>query len=129
MSSPTKIVRFQPGAGSAAKDRTFEIHIMSEANGYTAQVIEILSGGSRVNVSLPGVPRCELPPDVFFRMREHYRGEFVSDIRAELRYGTVVPCDNDKNSTNECYLGANMVGWPDGYPTATADNMVNWIID
>ncbi len=129
MSSPTKIVRFQPGAGSAAKDRTFEIHIMSEANGYTAQVVELLNGGSRVNVCLPGVTRCELPPGSFFSMREHYRGEFVSDIRAELRYGTIVRCDGDTNSTTVCYLGANMRGWPDGYPTATADNMATWIND
>lgn len=129
MSSPTKIVRFQPGVGVVANVRTFEIHITSEANGYCAKVVELIYGGSRVNVSLPGMVRCELPPESFFRMREHYRGEFLADIRTELRCGTIVRCNVLENSTTGLYLGANMSGWPEGYPSATDDSMASWIND
>jgi hypothetical protein len=124
----TKITRFQPsGDDDRNKDRTFEIHVSSEASGYRAKVFELLYGGSRVIVCLPGLSQCHIAPTRFFKMREHYRGEFLASVKAELRSGTVVRFDSAERSTPDCYLGADMSGWPNGYPDATSDNMETWI--
>ena len=125
----TKIIRFQPVAPSTQHGRTFEIAITSDPSGYQAQVTELLYGGGSAEIVLPNGPRTEIHPSSFFKMREHYRGMLHSDVLAEITRGVVVRASGADQGKYLCYARANMMGWPDGHPEATSDDMAYWISD
>lgn len=124
----TKTIRFQPEMRSAKHGRTFDIRVRSVANGYDAQVVEILPGGGTAQIALPYGLRLEIPPSSFFAMREHYRGMFASDLMSEIRHGTVERLP-DSESPATYFVRANLIGWPQGYPGAVGDDMDAWFAD
>lgn len=123
---PKKTIQFSPVRPSTAHGRTFEINIFSNSNGYSAEVAELLDGGVRVPINLPYGPRVDLSPQSFFKMREHHRGCFVSDLKSEIRCGTVVRLSGSTNPPIY-FIRANLTGWPQGYPGALEDDMEAWI--
>ena len=123
---PKKTIQFIPVRPSTAHGRTFEINIFSDSNGYSAEVAELLDGGVRVPINLPYGPRVDLSPQSFFKMREHHRGCFVSDLKSEIRCGTVVRLSGS-TIPPIYFIRANLTGWPQGYPGALEDDMEAWI--
>ncbi|WP_199028895.1 hypothetical protein [Ralstonia sp. ASV6] len=60
-------------------------------------------------------------------MREHYRGELVAYVIAQLGYGEVDSLESGMDaSASDCYITADLSGWPEGFPGAASDNMGNW---
>ena len=122
---PTKTIQFQAVGNTLTNGRTFQIQIESLPNG-TAQVVELLSGGGTAKMDLPGVLPTEIAATSFFGMRLHYRKLFTSDLMAAIRTGQVVKLPPDA-APSIYSIGANMRGWPDGYPKPVEDNMSDWI--
>lgn len=110
--------------------RTFEIEISSDISGYTARVYEFVHGGEIFPVRLNCPIRYEVPPSTFYRNRQHYLGHLIGEIKGELRYGLLFRLDqNDPSFEPEminCYIRANLRGWPKGYPEATDDDLVGF---
>jgi hypothetical protein len=112
--------------------RSFDTRITSTREGYSARVIEQpLGGGTRpVALHRPFAPRDEIGASYFYAMRLHCRGVFVADVEEATRTGRFDLLDDNASETelvsSDCYRRANLIGWPDGYPEATDDDLSDW---
>lgn len=119
-----KTLRFQQ---ATLPKRTFLIAISATLSGYSARVTELLQSGERVAIAVRNGPRNQVPPAAFYRMRQHYRGELIADVRAQLEYGQADRLDPSEDvSRFDCYTSANLIGWPEGFPEAVDDDMSDW---
>jgi hypothetical protein len=124
----SKTITYSPDDLSPNRGRRFEIRLSSAADGYFANVDEVLADGQRRRMSVPYARNLELHPSSFFRMRRHYRGFFIADVQAALRSVVVTASPSETGQADSTlFLKANMVGWPNGYPEAESDDMSDWL--
>jgi len=112
-----------------ARERRFMIPITSTNEGYTARVMEEVSGGQVVPVALNLPPRSEIDPAEFYRNRAKYRSELVLQVNEELLVWRVTSLTPEQASEdNDAYIRANLAGWKGGYPLESKDDMDDWNI-
>ncbi|EIM93895.1 hypothetical protein WQE_47709 [Paraburkholderia hospita] len=128
-----KTMRFQPLTRFGVRD-TFDVELTARLDGYFVNITQREAGGGKRLVALRHAPRYTLHAGQFFRDREHYRGELIGEIMAELRHGAYDPIDMATLPPGvelpefDCYIRANLDPrvWPDGYPDAKDDDLANW---
>ncbi|WP_259394494.1 hypothetical protein [Ralstonia pickettii] len=105
------------------------IRITSTIDGYTARVMEEVSGGQVVPVALNLPPRLEIDPAEFYRNRAKYRSALVLQVNDELLVWRVTGLTPEQaGEDNDAYIRANLAGWEGGYPFASMDEMDEWNI-
>jgi len=102
-------------------DLKFEIDIFSKQNEYRAQVRYVGAGQNQL-LALHTPPRTQIHPTQFYRLRRYYRNCLVGAVKAELRdfrFRDYKPGMKILSAT----IGANLAGYPNGYPEILSDNM------
>ncbi|WP_143708273.1 MULTISPECIES: hypothetical protein [Ralstonia] len=80
-------------------------------------------------MTLPDGPRYYLSPADFYPLRQHYRGELIGAIKAELQRDAVQSIVDLPYATSvqacDCYIRAHSERefWPEGYPNAQYDDL------
>lgn len=128
-----KTVRFQPRTRHGVRG-TFHIVLTARLDGYFVNVTRRLDGGGQQMVTLRDGPRYVLHPGQFFPQRQHYRGELIGEIMAELRHGAVDVIDVTALAPGvelpefDCFIRAELDPriWPNGYPATVDDDLAEW---
>ncbi|MDT8840098.1 hypothetical protein ParKJ_21985 [Paraburkholderia fungorum] len=111
-----------------AAGRSFEVRLSSTTEGYTARVFEKLGTRGIVQVALRSRLTWLIAPSTFYRLRRHYRGELLGLIQGDLKNQAVDRVVGEPERGDfDCYIRANLRGWPEGYPDAVDDDMKDWL--
>ncbi|WP_060273206.1 hypothetical protein [Burkholderia territorii] len=108
-----------------AKRQAHVVRLASLLDRYTATAFRIEPDGTRLSLVLRGERDMQIAADLFYSKRRAMRRDLAMRVTQALQAGLYDP-DDSAEKPKGLSIGANLAGYPLGYPNPREDDLADW---